>query len=158
MKSLKNIIRPVLTTILVVGTLDGLAAVIMYVLQTGKDPLNVFRFIASGIFGSEAFSGGVPMALWGILFHYGIAACWTILFFWLAGRFFILTKHWIITGVLYGVFVWLMMNLVVVPLSLVPMKAGPKEWTAILKAIIVLIFCVGLPVAYAAKRYVRNSG
>jgi hypothetical protein len=99
----------------------------MYSLQTTKDPLNVFRFIASGVFGSLAFSGGVPMAFRGIGFHYIIAAGWTILFFWLEGRFLFVTTNWIISGVIYGIFVWLMMNLDVVPLSLVPMKASPRE-------------------------------
>lgn len=157
MKSFRNILKPLVITGLVVGTLDGLAAVGMYYVQTGNNPLNVFRFIASGIFGRPAFSGGVTMALLGLLFHYVIAAGWTILFFWLAARFFYLTKNWIVSGVMYGIFIWLMMNLVIVPLSLVPMKDGPKEWAGIIKGVLILIVCVGLPVAYSAKRYLRNS-
>ena len=157
MKRLKHVLKPLFITGLVVGTLDGLAAVIMYSIQTGKDPLNVFRFIASGVFGAAAFSGGVPMALWGIIFHYIIAFGWTILFFWLAGRFSFLRNNWIISGTIYGIFVWLMMNLVVVPLSLVPMKSSPKEWLAILKGAFILIVCVGLPVSYSARRCLWNS-
>lgn len=140
----------------VAGTLDGLAAVIMYSVQTGNDPMNVFRFIASGAFGVSAFRGGVPMALWGVAFHYMIAFSWTIFFFLLAGRFVWLTKNWVISGIGYGIFVWLMMNIIVVPLSRVPM-GGPKEWTGILIGIFILIGCIGLPVAYASKRHLRGG-
>lgn len=144
-------------TSFIIGTLDGIAAVGMYTIPTGKDPLNVFRFIASGIFGTTALSGRVPMALWGIVFHYVITLGWTILFFWLARKFKLLTRNWITSGVIYGVFVWLMMNLVVIPLSLVLMKADPKEWSGILKGALILIICVGLPIAYSARRYNSNS-
>jgi hypothetical protein len=153
MKRLKKVISPLFITSLVVGTLDGLAAIIMYSVQTGKDPMNVFRFIASGIFGTSALSGGVSMALWGIAFHYIISLGWTILFFWLADRFSPLSRNWIISGVMYGIFVWVIMNLVVMPLSLVPMKVGPKEWSGILKGALILIVCIGLPISYSARKY-----
>jgi hypothetical protein len=157
MKIIKNIFKALFITSLVVGTLDGSAAAILYSVETGKDPLNVFRFIASGVFGAPALSGGLPMALWGMAFHYIIAFGWTILFFWLAGRFLWLSRNWIISGIMYGIFVWLMMNLVVVPVSLVPMKASPKEWASILKGVLILIACIGLPVSFAARRYLPNS-
>ena len=156
MIKLKSVLKPLIITGLLAGTLDGLSACIMYYSQSGKDPLNVFRFIASGVFGSPALSGGVPMGLWGIIFHYVIAFGWTILFFWLAAKLPVLTRNWIVSGIAYGIFVWLMMNLVVVPVSLVPMKAGPKEWAGILKATLILIICIGLPVSYSAKRYLPN--
>lgn len=146
-----------LFTGLLIGTLDGLAATLMYSMQTGKEPLNVFRFIASGVFSAPAFSGGVPMALWGIAFHYIIAFGWTILFFRLAGRFSFLTGNWIISGIIYGIFVWLMMNVVIVPLSLVPVKAGQKEWEDILLAMLILMVCVGMPVSYSARKYLNPS-
>ncbi|HET9054603.1 MAG TPA: hypothetical protein VFM90_10535 [Cyclobacteriaceae bacterium] len=146
-------IKQLLLTGLLAGTLDGLAAVILYYMQTGKDPLNVFRFIASGVFGVQAFSGGVTMALWGIVFHYSIAFGWAMLFFLLARKCLLLTKNWIISGVVYGVFVWLIMNLVVVPLSHVPVKADPKEWPDILTGVSILVICIGLPVSFAARKH-----
>jgi hypothetical protein len=122
----KSISKPLIITVLIAGTLAGLAARIMYYSQSGNDPLTVLRFIASGGFGVSAFSGGLPVASWGIVFHV-IAFCWTILFFSLAARFPVLIKRWVIYGILYGIFVWLMMNLVVIPTSLVPMKTVGKE-------------------------------
>lgn len=43
---------------LLVGTLDITAASVQYYARTGKSPLNVLRFVASGVFGQAALSGG----------------------------------------------------------------------------------------------------
>jgi len=157
MKPLNTILKPLLITGLIAGTLDGLAAVIMYYSKTGNNPMNVFRYIASGVFGSDAFSGGTLMAVWGIVFHYLIAFGWTTLFFLVATRLTILTRNWIVSGIIYGIVVWMGMSLVVVPLSNVPVSAGPKEWVGVIRAIAVLIVCIGFPAAYAAKKYVSKS-
>lgn len=141
---------------LTAGTLDGLAAAISYFISTGKDPLHVYRYVASAIFGMDAFSGGVPMAICGIVFHYIIASGWTIVFFALAVRLRSFLKNWIVSGILYGISVWIMMNLVIVPLSNVPANTGPKEWSAILKGAIILILCIGLPIAYSASKYLKR--
>lgn len=156
MPTLKDVLKPLIITGLIAGTLDGLAACIMYVISSGKDPMNVFRYIASGVFGPDAFNGGVPMALWGIAFHYFIAFGWTVLFFIVALRASMLTRNWIVSGILYGIFVWAIMNLVIVPLSLVPMKSGGREWLGMIKAALVLIVCIGLPVSYSAKRHLSR--
>jgi hypothetical protein len=136
----------------VAGTLDGLAAVLMYSIPTGKDPMNVFRFIASGVFGKEAFGGGVQMAIWGILFHFIIATGWSALFFVAYSRVTLLSKNKFIVAAAYGIFVWLMMNLIVVPLSGVP-AGGPKEMISILKGVTVLMLCIGLPVTLMTSRF-----
>jgi hypothetical protein len=154
---LKTFPKYLLLTGLITGTLDGLAAAIMYVVKSGKDPMNVFRFIASGVFGQEALKDGLAMGLMGVLFHYVIALGWTVLFFLLAAALFRLSKSWILLGVLYGILVWLMMNLIIVPLSFVPMKSGPREWTGIVSGMLILIFCVGLPVSFAAHKYLKQK-
>lgn len=148
-------IRPIIVAGIIAGTLDGLAAVIMYFISTGKDPLNVFRFIASGIFGKEAFTGDVPMVMAGLLFHYLIAIGWTGLFFLAYQKLSLLSRNIIILGVGYGVFVWLMMNLIVVPLSKVPSMPISAQGAA--TGILILILCVGLPVSILTSRYYRNK-
>ncbi|MEO8108584.1 MAG: hypothetical protein ABI594_01060 [Ginsengibacter sp.] len=102
---------------LLVGSLDILTAFVDYYIQSGKGPAGVLKFVASGVFGASAFSGGAIMIFWGLLFHYIIAFCFTIFFIWVYPRFSFLRKNIIITAVVYGLFVWLVMNRVVVPLS-----------------------------------------
>jgi len=141
---------------IITGALDGLAAALLFSIPSGKDPMIVFRFIASGVFGKEAFAGGVPMALWGGLFHFIIATGWTLLFFLAYPRITLLSKNKIATAIFYGFFVWLMMNLVVVPLSNVTM-AGSREISGIIKGVVVLILCIGLPNTWITSKYYQQQ-
>ncbi len=137
------------------GTLDGAAAVLQYVISGGQDPKSVFMYIASGVFGREAFSGGAAMAWWGIFFHYGIALSWTALFFFVYPRFTLLSRNRFISGLAYGVFVWLAMNLMVLPLSNVP----PLRFD-IARAFlgtVILMFCVGLPISLITSKYYSTT-
>jgi hypothetical protein len=69
---------------LLVGTLDILSAFIYYFIKTGeKNVFNVLKFIASGIFGKAAFSGGNMMIIAGLVLHFIIAFAFTIIFFWI---------------------------------------------------------------------------
>lgn len=138
---------------LLVGTLDIATALIQYYAKTGKDPNNVLRFIASGVFGPDAFSGGAPMAAWGLLFHYTIAFSFTGCFFWLYRRSALLARSRVLTGVGYGLFVWCVMNLVVVPLSRTP-KAPFDPGKAALAALI-LVVMIGLPLSFIARKYLK---
>jgi hypothetical protein len=123
------------------------------VIRTGKNPMAVYRFIASGVFGPEALSGGVGVGIMGIVFHFIIAMGWTILFFMACSKVRLLLMNWVISGIAYGLFVWLMMNLVVLPLSYVPQL--PITLNGFLVGVCVLIFCIGFPIAFLALRYYR---
>jgi hypothetical protein len=141
---------------LLVGTLDIAAASIHYVLVAHKSPANVLNFIASGIFGPTAFSGGAGMALAGLALHYFIATMFALAFYWLAGRWPTLPRHKVLAGLLYGVLIWLLMNLLVLPLSQTPELPFKLVSAAIGAGILML--CVGLPIALrAARYYARNQ-
>jgi len=148
-------IKVILWTGLLAGTLDGLAAALLYFIRTGKNPMVVYRFIASGVFGSEALSGGLSMGLIGIFFHYTIAMGWTIVFFTACTRLPVLLKNRIAVGITYGIFVWLMMNLVVIPLSRVP--PSPVTLSGVVTGAFVLIICIGLPISFMANKYYHKS-
>ena len=77
---MKNLTLNVLKAGVIVGTLDILAAFIQFYSKTQKNPIVVLNFIASGIFGKEAFTGGNKMAAFGLFFHYVIAFGFTLLF------------------------------------------------------------------------------
>ena len=77
----EKLIPAVIITGLVAGTLDGLAAIINFIMQGGKKPEVIFKYIASGVIGKDALTGGNGIILLGVLLHYLIAFSWTILFF-----------------------------------------------------------------------------
>ena len=63
-----SIFSAILLTALLAGTLDAAAAVVHYIIATGKNPLVIFPYIASGVFGKAAFSGESIMVFWGSCF------------------------------------------------------------------------------------------
>lgn len=151
----KNLPKVILVTGLIAGLLDGAAAVIQYLSAGRKDPVKIFNFIASGVFGKEAFSGGLPMATLGFIFHMIIATIWVTIFFFLYPRLRLYTKNWMAVGLAYGVIVWLGMNLIVVPLSNTPpMQRTPS---GMIIGTIILMLCIGLPCAYSAKKYFKGE-
>jgi len=135
------------------GTLDAIAAIVVYQAK----PVSLFQFIASGAFGAgKAFSGGLTMAFWGILFHYIIAFSWTIIFFFMYPVFLIMRKNKYITGLLYGIVVWIMMNLVVLPLTQI--SQGPFNIRSALIGASILMVAVGLPISLLTNRYYARKG
>ncbi|WP_431214167.1 hypothetical protein ACQ86N_04700 [Puia sp. P3] len=104
----------ILVTGLIAGALDLLAATLFFIARGNKQPSALFRYIASAVFGKTAFTGGAGMVAMGVLFHFVIAMCWVLCYF--------VIYPWMHSGIIvdaaaYGLLVWVVMNLVVVPLS-----------------------------------------
>lgn len=135
---------------LLVGTLDILAACLNFFINTNKEPSVVFKFIASGVFGTKAFSGGTSMIIAGLVFHYIIAIGFTFLFFLLYPKIRSVIKNNIVIGILYGAFVWCVMKFIVVPLSSTPPQPFTYSGAAI--AMGILIVCIGIPLAVIASK------
>lgn len=150
----KILVRIIFLTTLLVGTLDISAAFINSYLRSGVSPFAVLRFIASGVLGNPAFEGGFPTALVGLFFHYFIAFCWTTIFFIVYPRLKISPRLKILTGLVYGIIIWVIMNLIVIPLSNTP------EFTPGIVQIIVgicfVMFLVGMPISLMYHKYEMN--
>lgn len=134
---------------LVAGTLD-LAAAAIQTHIAGRDPLMMLKFIASGVFGTDAFAGGSGFAVAGALFHYIIALIWTVLFFLLYPRWKFLQQNVWVTGVAYGLLVWLVMNRIVLPLSNTPPL--PLTLKGALISSMILIAAIGMPLSWMARK------
>jgi hypothetical protein len=150
----KNAIVIIAIAGLLSGTLDGLGAIIWPYLKSGVTPDIVFKYIASGFFGKEAFAGGTSMILFGVLFHYLIATGWSILLFLLYPSLIQILKNKFIIGIAYGIVIWIVMNLLVVPSSNVPQGKGfdPVQFAINLS---ILIIAVGIPISLVMHRYRR---
>jgi hypothetical protein len=136
---------------LLAGTLDITAAVLYYLGPSSTRAARMLRGIASGVLGARAFDGGAATALLGLALHYLIALIWTVVFVVAFRRLGALRRHLVLTGVAYGVIVWLVMNLVVLPLSNV--SRAPFDLRAAVIAAIILILCIGLPISQVIGRY-----
>ena len=149
----KTIVKATLVLGLLVGTLDILSAIIDYYLATGKGPAGVFKYIASAVLGRDAFTGGAEIILLGSLLHYLIAFLFTIFFVVLYIKTNLRSMNKLLLGVLYGIFVWATMHFVVVPLSQTP--AFPFVLWKAIKAMLILIVMIGLPLAFLAGRFLK---
>ncbi len=135
------------------GTLDAIAACIW---NYKVSPLVIFKFIASGVFGKAAFTGGAGMVAWGLFFHYFIAFSFSAVFYLLYPAFIRLIKDKYITAIIFALITWLITNLLVVPLSRIGWK--PMGMTGILIGFGILIFTIGLPIALIAdKAYKKRA-
>ena len=134
------------------GTLDILSACTQYYLSSGKNPVMVLNYVASGFFGKEtAYANGPVMPIAGLLFHYLIAFSFTLFFFWLYPKWKALAWNKFVTAFGYGLFVWAVMNLLVVPMSLTPKK--PFDISRAIIAATILICMIGLPVTLIIGNY-----
>jgi hypothetical protein len=141
---------------LLVGTLDISDALIFYGLR-GVAPIRIFQGIACGVLGRASFSYGIRSALLGFALHYFIAGTFTAIFL-LACRSLPLARRPLLYGSLYGILIYIVMNYVVLPLS----KVGPRPLLPplipLINGVAALVFCIGIPLALIARRFVPIPG
>jgi len=140
--------RALLFGALTVGTLDLLDALIFFTAR-GAQPIRIVQAIASGLLGPAAFQGGLRTAILGVCLHYFIAFSIVATFILASWRWPDLRRRPFLWGPVYGVGVYLVMNLIVVPLSAaIP---GHKTLVVIVNGLLIHIFGVGLPSALFAR-------
>jgi hypothetical protein len=140
---------------LLVGALDITAACTDYYIATGKGPEGVLRYVASGVFGKEAFTGSDAMQVWGLLFHFIIAYSFTFFFYWLYMNIAFIRKYPVIVAILYGIFMWTVTTRIVLPLSNVP-PAKSFNWGKAAKAAGILTVMISLPLTLIMRSYYKK--
>lgn len=146
-----SIVLAILLTWLMAGTFDGVAAILWMAYYTHTVSLAVFRNIASGIFGEAAMTGGEIMIVYGILLHYLIALCFTIVWFISYPLFNSILRYKIVIALFYGIVTWAVMEFVVQPLSNTPKH--PFYVSGAITGCVILIFTVGLTITLMAHAY-----
>ncbi len=136
---------------LIAGTLDITSAFIDSGLQ-GRSPVIVLQAVASGILGESSFRDGSSSAALGLLSHFVIAFGAAAVFYLASRKLRFLLERPIVCGLLYGVAIYLFMNVVVVPLSAVPFKLSHTP-LAVTIGLAVHMLCIGLPISLAINGY-----
>ena len=152
----QDLFRAISLTALLAGTLDITAAIVRFYIEHKQEPIPLFRYIASGLFGKETASTGRLMIVWGIVIHYMIAFLFTAFLFLIYPKLIAWLKNKFLTGFLYGLFIWAVMNLVMVPFSKI--NEFPSDTKQSIIAALILIFMIGLPVALMADRHYSRKG
>lgn len=145
----------ILLTGFIAGTLDATAAIIKFYIKTGKSPVFVFIYVASAVFGKEVYTMGHFIAFAGLLFHYLVAIIFSACYFLLYPKLKFFHSNKIFNAIIYGIFVWLVMNLVVVPLTRV--QVFPFNLLNALVETLILIVCIGMPISFITSSFYKNK-
>jgi len=139
-------VRAILYAGLLAGVLDITAAFAFSALR-GVGPARVLKFIASGLLGPTAFQGGARTAALGMVLHFFIATGAAGVYYAASRKIAFLARQPVPSGLLYGVAVYLFMNLVVLPLSAVP----KRPFVPSLAMVVIHMLGVGLPIALVLR-------
>ena len=142
--------RLIIKATLIAGFLD-LGSAFVYAMLEGHPPLGVLFAIASGVW-PGARNAGLAGMLAGVLLHFAIMSVMVWVYVMLARRREWAVRRPFIAGSLYGLGLWCVMYLIVLPL----------RWPAILQRVSMVslgeqwfshIVLVGIPIALLAARY-----
>jgi hypothetical protein len=136
---------------IIAGTTNLVAAGAIF----GGTMTHGFQMIASGLLGEEAYSGGIRAAVLGAVLHFAISIAAAGLYLWAALRHHALIRHWLVGGVVFGVLAYLVMSLVVVPLS----HAADPDFSLgmIVKELVAHTVLFGVPIAGIVRAFARKG-
>jgi hypothetical protein len=137
----------------IAGVLD-ITYAIVFSAWRGVPPMRLLQSVASGLLGAPAFQGGTATATLGLFLHFCIALIWAAIFYALSRGIPFLARHPVISGIAYGLLIYGMMNLVVLPLSAFPRKVT-FPLLVLATGLFVHMFFIGLPIALAVRRTSR---
>src|SRR2546423_5169566 len=141
--------RAIVITGLIVGAMDITSAFIIAI-SRGSTPTRLLQFVASGLIGQKAFQGGAATAALGLGLHFVIAFAVVAIFYAASRRLAFLRRQAVVSGMIYGLIVFGVMNLVVLPLS----AAKPRHsLTGDLLQIGIHMFVIGLATALLIRRF-----
>jgi hypothetical protein len=135
------------------GVFDITQACVGYGIQNHLPPTRIFQSVASGLLGPKAFQGGAKTAALGLALHFFIAFSWAAGYYVASRQIAFLTERPVIAGLMYGEFVWVVMTLVVLPLSAVHRWPPRFDLASVITGPVGHMFLVGLPIALAIKRW-----
>lgn len=138
---------------LVCGTLDILLAIILTVLR-GKEPAAMLRYVASGPF-PQAADWGASGSLLGLGVHYALMAFMVAAFVFAARNMPALLDRPLLSGLVYGLITYVVMNLLVVPLRFP--AAWPPKALSIGTQLFAHIVLVGWPLAFITRSITRPA-
>ena len=114
------------------------------------------QYVASGLMGVAAFTGGLATALLGLILEFVMTIIIAGIFILSADRIPLLRRHVIIGSLLYGFGVFIVMNFIVLPLSAAPPLPDPPTWLFI-EAILEHILLIGLPLGILVQRNANTN-
>jgi hypothetical protein len=148
-------LRAIVTGGVAAGLGDIIFAFIFYGAH-GVTPVRILQSVASGLLGERAFEGGAATAALGAFFQLLIPTIAAAVYYGLTRVFPVLRRHAVVSGLLYGIVVYVVMNQVVLPLSAIPFTPS-RKLAMVAPAVVAHMFLVGLPIAWANRKFLGED-
>ena len=145
--------RAIASAGLIAGILDITSAFVIAGLK-GMGSIRMLQGIASGLLGPQSFEGGMATAGLGLAIHFLIAFTAASVFYAASRKLTFLTQRPVISGLFYGVAVYLFMYWIVVPLAIVNVRHSISRDVT---AVIVHMLLIGLPIALVVRGFSRQQ-
>ena len=140
---------------LIAGTLDITYACIFSYVRRGVTPAAVFRSVAAGALGPGAREGGLKIAVLGLFFHFLIALIAASVYFFTSQVLRFMITHAIISGILFGLGVYLVMYGIVLRVSAIHATAYPWSypWPVLIGNVLIHTLGIGLTIALVVRKF-----
>jgi uncharacterized membrane protein YagU involved in acid resistance len=117
--------------------------------------MTILQSVASGALGRGAYEGGTKTAALGLFFHFLIALIAATAYYLVSRVLRFMVTYAVISGILYGVIVYIVMNCVVLRLSAIHATTWPWAYpkSVLIGGLLIHIFGIGLPIALAVRRW-----
>ena len=134
---------------LIAGILDITSAFVIAGIK-GTGSIRMLQGIASGLLGQRSFEGGMATAGLGLGIHFLIAFTAAAVFYAASRKFGSLTQHAVVSGLLYGIVVYIFMYWIVMPLAF---PTAHHSTSRDVTAVIIHIVLIGLPISLVVHRF-----
>jgi len=144
---------------LIAATLDIAYAITYWGATVGVPAQRILHSVASGLIGREAaLAGGAQTAALGLALHYLIALIMAAVYAYAATKLsWMLRRPWL-SATLYGLWLFVAMNFIVVPLSRAGGGGIPKDVLWIVLSILVHVCFVAWPIAWCVRHALLPNG
>lgn len=132
---------------LIAGILDITSAFVIAEIK-GTGSIRMLQGIASGLLGQRSFEGEMATAGLGLAIHFLIAFTAAAVFYAASQKLSSLTQHVVVSGLLYGIAVYIVMYWMVVPLAF---PNARHSMSRDVTAVIIHIVLIGLPIALVVR-------
>ena len=139
---------------LIAGFLNVSAVIILLMNNSSvENPAILFNYIASGLIGSGAFKAGIAGVALGVALHFFISLSFAFLFYLIYPQVKRLIVSPFISGILYGLFIWFVMNFVVLRLSKI--DHIPLTISDCFTGLILVMVFAGIPISFTINKYYK---
>jgi hypothetical protein len=136
----------------VAGALDITYACVFWAIKAGVPARRILQSVAAGLLGRDAaVAGGTATAALGLGLHFFIALTMAAVYFLVARRWSLLWRRAWAMGAAYGLWLYVAMNYIVVPLSAAGGGGASQDPLWVTLTVLVHVLLIGIPCAIGAR-------